>query len=93
MSNAVLTFLFFILFRSKRSWPTKDLDCNLNSLETMRKYGINYSDIWHAEIRGMMSELTPCYTFTSKQKHEIGFNNKVKTKRFIVWHSTSLNCI
>ena len=38
---------------------------------------MNYSDIWHAEIRGMMTELTPCYTFTSKQKYDIGFNNKV----------------
>jgi len=62
---------------SKRGWPIKDLDCNLNSLETLKKYGMNYSDIWHAEIRGMMSELTPCYTFTSRQKYDIGFNNKM----------------
>ena len=83
MSKIAETFLFCNLFRSKRGWPIKDLDCNLNSLETLKKYGMNYSEIWHAEIRGMMTELTPCYTFTSKQKYDIGFNNKVITRHLI----------
>ena len=50
----------------------------------MEKYGLNFSEIWHAEIRGMMTELTPCYTFASKQKLDIGFGNKVFKIRFIV---------
>ena len=55
----------------------KDKKCNLNSVETMTKYGINASNIWHAEIRGLMIESTPCYTYSSDQKLDIGFGNRV----------------
>ena len=70
-------FFFLKLHRNKRRGKEKDNECNLNSLETTTKYGMNVSDIWHAEIRGLMIESTPCYTYSSDKKFDIGFGNSV----------------
>ena len=58
-----------------------DTKCNLNSKATMEKYGLNVSDLWDAQIRGLMGELSPCYTYTPEGKRGTGLDNRVNS-----WH-------
>ena len=61
-----------------RSGETKDKTCNMNSDRTLEKYGLNFSDIWDAQIRGLRGESSPCYTFTSPKKLDVGLRNQVR---------------
>ena len=60
-----------------------DKDCKLNSIETLTKYQLKVEDFWIAEIRGIMGESSPCYSFSYKEKREIGFPNKVLNPLFL----------
>lgn len=69
-----------IVFRDKRHGKEHDLSCNLNSNETLERYGLHISDIWDAQIRALFGELSPCYTYHSKEKRDIGFPSRVRLK-------------
>ena len=59
-----------------------DIDCNLSSLQTLNKYGFKFEDFWDAQLRGIMGESSPCYSFSCKGKREIGFPNKVSVRSY-----------
>ena len=84
--NILFRIIALYFLRGKRRGNGKgagkdsDLNCNLNSNETLEKYGIKFSEMWHPEIRGIVGEMSPCYTYSSKEKRGIGFGNMVCTK-------------
>ena len=63
-------------YRNKKR-TENDSNCKLNSIETLEKYGLKVEDNWQAEIRGIMGESSPCYTFSCKWKRGVGFPEKV----------------
>ena len=69
-----------MIFRDKRYGKEHDLSCNLNSNATLERYGLHITDIWDPQIRGLWGELSPCYTYHSKEKRDIGFPSRVRSK-------------
>ena len=59
-----------------------DTSCNLNSNNTLEKYGLNFSDIWDPQIRGLYGELSPCYTLSSNELKNIGLMDMVRLSHF-----------
>ena len=45
--------------------------------ETLEKHQLNVSQIWYPQIRGVMGESSPCYTYSSQGKRGIGAFNRV----------------